>query len=86
MKTVIIESELGSVDVWKYNDVIAVLPGDHTQGVEVWRARMLPGFSSPNTPGVVNEHHQLLIEVPDPTDAQVIDRLRIACSDAWKNR
>ena len=86
MKTVITESELGSVEIREYSDVLAVLPSDHTQGIEVWHARRLAQLCSPSNPESINDHHQLLIEVPDPTDAEVIDRLRVACIDAWTNR
>lgn len=86
MRTIITEGKLGSVDIREYCDVLAVLPGDHTQGIEVWHARKLPEFSSPNSPGIVKERRQLLIEVPDPANAEVIDRLRAACIEAWTNR
>lgn len=85
MVTVINEDQLASTEVRNFFDVVAVKPGDRN-GVEVWRARQIAPFVSPHKESAASEQRVLFIEVPDPDDQVVIDRLRLACMNAWSKR
>lgn len=86
MVTVIREDQIAESEIWRYEDVLAVRPGDRDSGVEVWHAKKIAEVYSPNRPAKVHVQRVLLIEVENPDDPAVQDRLRVACAEAWKNR
>ncbi|MFG0505985.1 hypothetical protein ACF8GD_25755 [Pseudomonas putida] len=86
MVTVIQEGQIAEAEVWRYDDVLAVRPGDRESGVEIWHARRIGEVYSASTPAKVNIQRVLLVEVDNPDDSVVQDRLRVACADAWRNR
>jgi len=86
MVKVIQEGQISEAEVWRYDDVLAVRPGNRESGVEIWHARKIGELCSASSPGKVNTHRILLVEVDNPDDPVVQDRLRVACADAWRNR
>ncbi|WP_411382853.1 hypothetical protein ACK3BK_15990 [Pseudomonas sp. L7] len=86
MVDVINEDQIATSEIWRYDDVLAVRPGERESGVEIWHARKIAELCSPNAPAKANVHRVLLVEVDDPEDPVVQDRLRVACTDAWRNR
>lgn len=86
MVDVIKEDQIAVSEIWRYDDVLAVRPGEREAGIEIWRARKIAEVCSPSTPAKVNVQRVLLVEVDDPEDPAVQDRLRVACADAWRSR
>ncbi|HDS0938786.1 TPA: hypothetical protein QDZ12_002024 [Pseudomonas putida] len=86
MVTVIQEGQIADSEVWRYDDVLAVRPGEREAGVEIWRARKIAEFYASDVPAKVNVQRVLLVEVDNPDDPAVQDRLRVACADAWRKR
>lgn len=85
MITVISEDQLEDIEIKSYLDVVAVKPGER-DGVSIWQAKVMAQFVAPNAEAPLNEQRVLLIEVPDPNDQEVINRLRVACTDSWSKR
>ncbi|KJK19096.1 hypothetical protein [Pseudomonas sp. 2(2015)] len=86
MLTVIREDQIADTDIRLYDDVLAVRPGERGSGVEVWHARKLPNLYHPHTPAEATIQRVLLVEVENPDDPDMQDRLRVACTDAWSRR
>lgn len=84
MIDVVTEAELNSVDIRTYDDVLAVLPGDRDYGVQVWRARRIATIYGPRSPAKVTISRTLLIEVENPDDLEVHNRLEQYCFRAWR--
>ena len=86
MITVIKEDQIASAEIWQYDGVFAVRVGEYSEDVEIWHAREIATMYSSLIPAELKVHRQLLVEVDEPYDPEVVDRLRVACSDAWANR
>ncbi|SFB40400.1 hypothetical protein [Pseudomonas sp. NFPP24] len=83
MITVVNEDELKTIQLRKYDDVLAVRPGEREYGVEIWRARRIATIYDKDTEAKVSILEQLLVEVEDPDDEAVINRLKDYCQKAW---
>ena len=83
MITVVNEDELKTIQLRKYDDILAVRPGEREYGVEIWRARRIATIYDRDTEAKVNILEQLLVEVEDPDDEVVIKRLKDYCEKAW---
>jgi len=85
METVVTEDQLPGVELKLYDDVIAVLPGQRV-GVEIFRARQINVLATRIEPVSTSVQRMSFIEVEDPSDLVVIDRLRTVCTDAWTRK
>lgn len=83
MITVVNEGELKTIELRRFDDVLAVRPGERDYGVEIWRARKIADFYHKDAQAKINISQQLLIEVADPDDETVIQRLKDRCKEAW---
>ena len=86
MITVIKEDQIASAEIWHYDEAFVVRVGEYSEDIEIWHARQIATMYSSLTPAELKAHRQLLVEVDDPYDPEVVERLRVACSDAWANR
>ncbi|MNF70592.1 hypothetical protein D3C85_774520 [compost metagenome] len=86
MITVINEDQIAEADAWRYDDVLAVRVGAHSERVMVWRARQIATLQSSFTPTMQYVHRQLLVEVDNPNAPKILDRLRVAFMSSWANR
>ena len=85
METVVTEDQLPGVELKLYDDVIAVLPGQRV-GVEIWRSRQINVLATRIEPESTSVQRMLFIEVENPCDPVVIDRLRTMCTAAWTRK
>jgi len=83
MITVVNEDELKTIELRKFDDILAVRPGERDYGVEIWRARRIATIYDRETEAKVNILQQLLIEVENPDDSVVIERLKDYCEKTW---
>ena len=76
MRQVISESELGSIDLKQFHEVIAVKdPGDY-QGVAVYVTPRMAQFVDPSVAAQETITNSLLIVVDNPDDLETIERLK----------
>lgn len=86
MKKVIREEEIGTAEIWRYDEILAVKHADDISGVELFRARRLAPLYHPDTPAEPVDRPQLLILVDDPDDFEEVERLKQAVSKAWRRK
>lgn len=78
MRQVTSESELGTIDLKKFHEVIAVKDAEDYQGVAVYVVPRMAQFVHPSTPAAETITNYLLVVVDDPDDPETIDRLKKA--------
>lgn len=76
MRQVISESELGSIDLKQFHEVIAVKDAGDYQGVAVYVTPRMAQFVDPSVPAKETITNSLLIVVDNPDDLETIERLK----------
>lgn len=84
MNKVIREDEIGTAEIWRYDDILAVKHAEDVSGVELFRARRIATLYHPDTPATPVDRPQLLILVDDPDDFEEVERLKQVVSKAWR--
>ena len=76
MRKVISESEIETVDLKSFHEVLAVASPDDISGVAIYVTPRLASFVHPSTPAVTTDTSYLLIVVENPDDPEIIERLK----------
>jgi len=76
MRKVISESEVETVDLKRFHEVLAVASPDDISGVAIYVSPRLAPFVHPSTPAVTTDTNYLLIVVENPDDPETIERLK----------
>ncbi|WP_439865641.1 hypothetical protein ACTAB9_17405 [Pseudomonas syringae] len=76
MRTDIMESEIDTIDLKPFHEILAVRSADDYQGVAIYLSPRMAQYVSSNTESPVNETNYLMVAVGNPDDPETIERLK----------